>query len=172
MADVSWPAFQRLFVCGRTGIRVAVDWEQLALFHRQGAATILREDATLDQLPPPHRYYAPWYADRSGRATDYRATDARPLRSVDIAGDGRVLSPAQREQVTYFERILPRSGSRLPLPVLDLGGGRRLVLDGNHRLVALLRHVATGGSFRIAEYRITAPLDSHLLPDLRHWMAN
>ncbi|MFF4115457.1 hypothetical protein [Streptomyces sp. NPDC001714] len=172
MANVSWPAFQRLFACDRAGIRVALDWERLAALHRQGLVTIVHEDATLDRLPPTHEYYTPWYADGTGRPTDYRAPDAHPLRAADLAHNGRALSPAQHGQVTHFERVLPRSGCRLLLPVIDLGGDRRLVLDGNHRLVALLRHVAVGGSFRIAEYRIVAPLDPHLLPDLGHWMAN
>jgi hypothetical protein len=63
-----------------------------------------------------------------------------------------------------------RRGALLRIPTLDLGHSRSLVLDGNHRLVAVLRLAADGRRpARIVEFRLTVPLDEKLLPDLRHW---
>ncbi|QIJ62017.1 hypothetical protein [Streptomyces sp. JB150] len=178
---VSWNAFRRLFAPdrdgvrgapGRDGVRVALDWPRLAALHRTGAVRVVREDHALDRLPPPYAYYAPWYADPAGRPTDYRAADARPLNSADLARTGQGLTEEQRHRVGHFERALAEAPLRLCLPTLDLGEGRRLVLDGNHRLVALLRLVATGPGAAVHEFRVSAPLDPKLLPDLHHWVAD
>lgn len=172
MPEISWGAFQRLFARGSAGIQVTLDWERLGAPHRAGEALIVREDRLLDGSEPQRDYYAPWYADASGRPTDYRAADARPLQCADLAASGRGLSQRQRERVGYFEQALATGGARLCLPTLDLRDGRFLVLDGNHRLVAALRLAAAGVPSRITEFRITAPLDRSLLPDLRHWVAH
>ncbi|MER5514991.1 hypothetical protein [Streptomyces sp. NPDC002763] len=170
--SVSWRAFQRLFAPGRDGIRVSLDWQRLDTLHRAGAAHIVHEDHALDGLPPPRAYYAPWYADAAGRPTDYRSAGARPLNIADLAtGGSGSLTEEQRQRVAHFEHTLP-VGDRLCLATLDLGGNRRLVLDGNHRLVAVLRLVAAGGAFGLSEFRISAPLHPALLPDLRHWVAD
>ncbi|MFF6916960.1 hypothetical protein [Streptomyces sp. NPDC012466] len=169
---VSWPAFRRLFAPGQGGIRVALDWPRLAALHQADAARVVREDVTLDRLPPPRAYYAPWYADPAGRPTDYRALDARPLNSAELAVTGRGLTEEQRLRVGRFEQALAGRPLPLCLPTLDLGEERRLVLDGNHRLIALLRLVAAGSAAVVREFRVSAPLDPDLLPDLRHWVAH
>ncbi|MFJ8539856.1 hypothetical protein [Streptomyces sp. NPDC093591] len=171
-SQTSWGAFLRLFARGADGIRVALDWEGLGTLHRAGHARIVRADSVLTGRRPPCDYYAPWYADPSGRPTDYRAADARPLCHADLSAHGQGLTADQRERVGYFERALATQTTRLCLPTLDLGGGRCLVLDGNHRLIAALRLAAAGTPRRISEFRVTLPLDRSLLPDLRHWVAD
>jgi hypothetical protein len=94
------------------------------------------------------------------------------LNSADLALTGRGLTEEQRRRVGRFEHVLAAVPPRLCLPTLDLGEGRRLVLDGNHRLVALLRLVAAGSAAVVREFRVSAPLDPDLLPDLRHWVAD
>lgn len=171
-SQTSWGVFVRLFARGGAGIRVTLDWEGLGALYHAGHARIVREDSVLAGPRPPYDYYAPWYADPSGRPTDYRAADARPLCHEDLAAHGQGLSADQRERVGYFERAMAAETAALCFPTLDLGGGRCLVLDGNHRLIATLRLAATGMPRRVREFRVTAPLDRSLLPDLRHWVAD
>jgi hypothetical protein len=55
---------------------------------------------------------------------------------------------------------------RLLLPTYELGDGRQLILDGNHRLCAALE---TGLPTTIVAVSLRGAVDRAVLPDLHHW---
>lgn len=68
----------------------------------------------------------------------------------------RALRKEDRKKCDAFEQIFRDQGhASFALPAYDLGNGRVLVLDGNHRCLALCR---SGVPFQLTLYVVTGPL--------------
>ncbi|MPY34142.1 hypothetical protein FNH09_23690 [Streptomyces adustus] len=119
-------------------------------------------------------YHAPWYREGSGTGeVRYDRRGAVPLRHAELATDLSSLRQERRSRIgelrDHYATRLDAQGISLMLATYALGPDGYLVLDGNHRLTALAQLVAKGCPATLTEFRLTAPLDPALLPDLRHY---
>jgi hypothetical protein len=178
--SVPFEVFRRHFTQGADRIRTSLDWDALAALAADGsgAAAAVRLDTVTTSVAAydPQAlsgYHAPWYRDASGTAeTSYDAAGAVPLRHAELAADLAVLDAPRRARITalrdHYAARVDGEGISLVLATYALGPGHCLVLDGNHRLTALLHLVDQGCPIHLIEFRLTAPLDPLLLPDLAH----
>ncbi|MGW7054533.1 hypothetical protein [Streptomyces sp. NPDC054888] len=172
---VPFEVFRTHFTQGADRIRTTLAWDVLAEMATNGSGAVRLEMVSTNvssyDLSPLEGYFAPWYHDGSGEV-GYDHQDAVPIRHIELATDLSRLYETRRSGVTalrnhYGSRV---DGQRisLVLATYSLGEGRHLVLDGNHRLTALAQLVAQGCPVRVTEYRLTAPLEPSILPDLAH----
>ncbi|MFG1807599.1 hypothetical protein [Streptomyces sp. NPDC049040] len=174
--DVPFELFRKHFTSGPDRIRTMVSWDALAdlaarvdspvRVHKVSTHVAPYETGTLEN------YYSPWYRNGHGAAA-YDSHDAVPLRHADVATDPSGLSPETQARIStvreQYARRADGSDISLLLATYSLGSDRYLVLDGNHRLSALTQLIAQGCPATLTEFRLTAPLDPSLLPDLAHY---
>ncbi|MEW9532673.1 hypothetical protein [Microbispora sp. NPDC049125] len=168
---VPYEAFKRSFQTEPHKIRVLLDWSMLDAHHQAGDVKV-----TLHIHGSPrdfHDTFAPWYHRDHLHEAEFDDPDARPWRFSEPDAGSRWLSSEHQEKIEHFlhdyRRTEPSQPLRLSLATLDLGDTRALVLDGNHRLAAILRMAMRSHRIRVAEFRLSAPLSRRLLPDLTHW---
>ncbi|MGW2823644.1 hypothetical protein ACWC24_22015 [Streptomyces sp. NPDC001443] len=175
---VPFEVFRAHFTQGAHRIRASLDWEALSRMARQGdppvgLAMVSTTLAPYD-LAALAGYHAPWYREASGTGeVRYDQRDAVPLRHAELATDLSSLRQERRSRIgelrDHYATRLDAQGISLMLATYALGPDGYLVLDGNHRLTALAQLVAKGCPATLIEFRLTAPLDPALLPDLRHY---
>lgn len=142
-------------------VRVGIDWDKVPT------------DAPIDLIATAERrvigkWFTPWCIDKQGNACGYRSAGATPL-TVSAAYRHR-LDRHRKRQIAKTRRQVKRMAEPRDIIVClyDLGYGRQLVLDGNHRLQAIW---PLEGSFRVVGVSIAGPIDHAIVPDLRHWEA-
>ncbi len=143
----------------RDSIRVLLNWERM---QAESWPVTLSVEETVSG------WYAPWYYDSSGNEVDYRATDARPTLLSEVPSRLNRFRRERREAILAFSEQFRRQHgpTQLVVPAYSLGGGRYLVLDGNHRISGL---VDAGSHFRAMFLAAHGPIVPDALPDLRHW---
>lgn len=176
-AAVPFDVFRVHFTEGPDRIRAALDWERLSEMAEQDNAvrlSVVSTDVPPYALATLDGYYAPWYRD--GSASDevgYADRDAVPIRHTELATDLSMLQDDRQTRIGMlrdrYSAQLDGSGLSLIVATYVLGPDRCLVLDGNHRLTALAQLVAQGCPARLIEYRLTAPVNSAILPDLIYY---
>ena len=142
---VSMADFERLFV--RRAIRTWVDWESLNDSNCTVRALVLTDVEAL------RRCQTVWYHSHGDRA-DWRDQSARRTTVGEEADriDRESLDPRLLDVPQVF-------------PALDLGDGQLLLLDGNHRAVAM---AALRDSIHVLLMVLVAPREPLLFPDLIH----
>jgi hypothetical protein len=107
------------------------------------------------------RWYFPWYIDSSGKSVSYADADAQPIS----VGAASTISGTRRVEIERHAQRLRAGGEpvQLLLPALEVGDGRRVVLDGSHRLAAVVGH---GIPFRVLALSLDVGQDQRVLPDL------
>lgn len=111
--------------------------------------------------------------------TAYRATQrqvevsmknpfARPMRIGDIAARLGEFPVANRQAfIAYRDRFAQEAGPiTVDAPAYDLGAGRLLLLDGNHRATALFMDEVP---FVLRLHVLSAPISRRVLIDLKYW---
>ncbi|MDQ3983099.1 MAG: hypothetical protein M3271_10515 [Actinomycetota bacterium] len=110
--------------------------------------------------------YFPWYVTEDAEEVDF-GDDARPVALREFPAIEAALRPARTKKIAYLRESFRRSGNvQLLIPAYDLGEGRRLFLDGCHRLAALAGEQV---ELAAAIFTLIGPLEPSLLPDLVHW---
>ncbi|MFE9449227.1 hypothetical protein [Streptomyces sp. NPDC006739] len=179
---VPFDVFRAHFTAGADRIRTALDWEALSELAGRDNGTVRLAMVSTDLAPYTlatlEGYHAPWYRDGSGSGSGevgYDHQDAVPLRHTELATDVSVLQDDRRSRIgvlrDHYAARFDGQDRSLILATYALGPDRFLVLDGNHRLTALTQLVAQGCPARLVEFRLTAPVDSAILPDLIHYEA-
>lgn len=138
-------------------VRVLLNWDELLAHSPIVETRILREARDLEPL------FHPWYWDGTP-TVDYETEGAVPIR----VGDRDKLGVAQASSVSHFAAVYGGAGEPtwLVIPTYSWGAGRRIVLDGNHRLAGI---ELSGAAFRILELEICGPCLPQVLPDVaRH----
>ncbi|WP_282203217.1 ParB N-terminal domain-containing protein [Kitasatospora fiedleri] len=170
---VPFDLFRKHFTAGPDRIRTWLRWEALAELAARGDGSV-RVRKAVTHVPPYgtdalDRFYAPWYRDSHGPAA-YDSRDAVPVRLTEAAADSSAVPPETWKRILVLRDQYARSangpGISLVFASYSLGDGSYLVLDGNHRLSALVQLVAQGCPVTLTEFQLTAPLDPALLPDL------
>src|SRR5262245_38476845 len=112
--------------------------------------------------------YVPWYLDRkTGAPVGWNHPNASPVTVGEVAADLSVW-PAKQSEIQRYRTMYTAVAApiMLTLPAYSLPNGRKLILDGKHRLIGLA--LAETG-FEITLWCIDGPIDENALPDLRHW---
>ncbi|WP_270681346.1 hypothetical protein [Nocardiopsis suaedae] len=156
-------------------VRSRLDWSLLERLVRDGGAAIRVRREASPAWAAAHTAYSVWYTDDSGTFADFHHPAAAPIPFHRITRHFGALPSASRATVrsmaAFFEA---RRGAVLPVTeivTLELGEGRVVVLDGNHRLAAVFLKRGNRPAplpVMFVEYRVTAPLSADLLPDLSH----
>lgn len=121
----------------------------------------------LDDLEQIRGLYVPWYRTSSEFDVGCKDNGAMPATAGDIADNlsewiGRICGI--QKYVTEF-RASKRADLNIPVYKLN-EDGRFLILDGNHRCVALLK---AGVPFKVNLVVIEGPITRDALPDLVHF---
>lgn len=160
---VSQPIHPELFAAFfRDGLRVWLDWDAVASNGWPVTLSLLDVRNDLEDL------YVPWYLARKREEVDYGHPEASPLRLAEIPQNLEALEEERRNLIRAFAVEFAGSTEpvRLTIPCYALDQQRSLVLDGNHRLAAL---VCAAAPFRILRFTLHGPLDPDVLPDLVHF---
>jgi hypothetical protein len=149
---------RRLF---ESAVRVSLDWSRVVAANPSIATHVVTG------IEDVRDWWFPWYVDGQGRPATWDADDVRPLS----VGDARLAiesDPVRRVRVTELaESMLGESlPSQFLLATYALPDGAQLVLDGNHRLCAVVAHSI---EFVALAVNLEGPIDSDVLPDLCHW---
>jgi hypothetical protein len=142
--------------------RVDVRWSALA--DAKWTVTLSVVDTVLDLA----QWYFPWYLASDGSECGWDAPTAVPIAVTDWCDVAAGTSPERRARVTNLARTLRAAQSPVGLmaPTYDLRDGRRLVLDGNHRLAAI---VEADLRFVAMEVCLHGAIEREVVPDLAHW---
>lgn len=93
---------------------------------------------------------------------------SRPMSVEEVADALGLFTPDHRRVFERYLRQFIRQDApvRLDVPAYDLGRGRHLLLDGEHRVTALYM-ADVPCDVRLAVLR--GPVDRRIFPDLRYW---
>ncbi|MFI5459921.1 MAG: hypothetical protein ACHRXM_31260 [Isosphaerales bacterium] len=113
-------------------------------------------------------WFVPWYL-RGGEESGFGDRWANSIGLTDVPQLLGSLRPSRRDRIAALAASFTGSREPVQLAVATywLGSGRHLVLDGNHRLAALLLAVHP---FTLIVFTVFGPLDSGVLPDIQHWL--
>ena len=148
-------------LCAET-IRVQVDWSRLDSAEDCVATMVLSQPSDLS------RFVLPWYVHPVLGETTWDDPAGQPLCADDLPARVPELSASRQEAVLRIARAHGRCDHPVLVTVTgyELPAGRWLVLDGNHRLAALLLRPTP---FRALFVGVKGPLDRRVVPDLaRH----
>jgi hypothetical protein len=142
--------------------RVSLDWQVIRTTNYPVVIEVLVARADLAT------YYFPWYLSPDRREVFWSDPDAQPIAAVSWMQARQAVSADKRRRVAEFARLYRTGGATVQVLAgcYDLGESRRLVLDGNHRIAAL---VETATAFRLLSVTLRGPVRESVLPDLRHW---
>lgn len=124
---------------------------------------------SIERLMPDQlcRVYTPWYESNGRIGAAYYELDARPLSVVEAARRRLEFDAKRAADIQEKVDLIASSDISLEVPAFALPGGRFLLLDGNHRIVAL---VASGHDAPVTLHAVTGPIESDALPDLARWI--
>lgn len=175
--EVPFGPFEKSFRRGEIGqrIRVLLNWELLRQQTDSGAGRIRVHHEWSIAWLESHEIFSVWYATTENTFAEYYSDDVHPIRFHDIDDYFDNLPEHSRATIDSMAGALEvRSHGSLPqvaIVTIKLPMNRLLVIDGNHRIAAICRSRPnrTGPiTATIVEYRIEAPIDPDLLPDLSH----
>jgi hypothetical protein len=143
------------------GISVCLNWQQAFCEQWQVTSShIWSPDGIRD-------IYMPWYLSSSGTPASYTDQAASPV-TVGKVADNIDVWPTKRARIDCYRykflvdpKVVPIS-----LPAYSLPNNGRLLLDGNHRAVAL---AIARVKCEVTLVSICGPISSGALPDLSHW---
>jgi hypothetical protein len=160
MEPISPKEFEARF---RSVIRVGINWSRF--INECWPISILRvvdrESLGVSVLP--------WYLGDTGQEVPYSANAAYPVVLDQIPEVICTLNRNRQKSIgEYAQHFSGKPLVELAAPSFDLGNGRQLILDGNHRLSALF---ITKTPFVVTFYSVQGPKEPNCLPDLIHWGA-
>jgi hypothetical protein len=159
---VSLSAFKTEFP--PSDVRVKFDWQTFEAGMEEGLIDVtVTPTASWDATT----LYAPWYHNGHRQAVRYDEEGAQPWRYDELLGQPMMQAPGHflSEEIAARHDVVFKDTKILSL---DVGRERRLVLDGNHRLILRLGFLALK-HIELPHYQIHAPLDPPLVPDVKHF---
>jgi hypothetical protein len=159
-ADIPSTLFASFF---ERSIRVLFNWNR---FREEGWRVSLSVITNRVELS---EWYVPWYLGKSKGEVSYSAPDARPLSLPEIPENLSFLGKSRVELILSLSESFKvfRQPLQMFAPVYALGSNRFLLLDGSHRMSALMGSVV---SFKLMAFTVFGPMDRSVLPDLQYWV--
>jgi hypothetical protein len=117
----------------------------------------------------PIDLYAPWYKSNDAKLVDCCREDSKPIKIADVDEYFDLLSEYSKRIIADYEADIAKGTHPETMNSFisyQINDRTELLLDGNHRAVALAR---SGTAPRITLYSIQGPVDQSVLPDLWHW---
>jgi hypothetical protein len=144
-------------------IRVLFNWDR---FREEGLRVTL---SVIEDKGELSGWYVPWYVGENKEEVNYSEPNAQPLALSEIPGNLSFLNKTRRELILSLSESYRVSRQPLQMfaPVYALGKDQFLILDGSHRMSALM---ISDVSFKLMAFTVFGPMDSRVLPDLRHWI--
>ncbi len=141
-------------------IRVKLSWD---LLEKRNAPI---DESVLRSVERAAEWIVPWYL-ADGQQVSYDHPAATPLRLGEVPQNFTSLEETRQRWISSLtaQFSTQRSAHLLTVAAYKIGE-RRIVIDGNHRLVAMLRG---GCECTVLALSIEGPCDSEYLPDLSHW---
>lgn len=146
-----------------SNVRVLFNWNRLKREDWRISVSVIKSRGRL------LKWYAPWYIGENEKEVSYTELNAKPVSLAQIREVLPLLNKKRRRLIMRLSEAYESSSKpvQLVIPTYDLGKGRSLMLDGNHRLAALMM---CGASFRLMAFTIHGSMDKNVLPDLQHWI--
>ncbi|MDG4533508.1 hypothetical protein [Streptomyces sp. AV19] len=181
--EVLFTVFRRHFTQSQNRIRTLLDWNALARLAPPNGNAVWVEHLTRQVTDPAAlaSYFTVWYTRSDGTETEYDHPEARPISLASLAeGTSCYLGRERRDRIKDLHRHYAAKVEGKDIRVLIATYPVRVepsapdareavvILDGNHRLAALVQLAREGCPFTIAEFRLHAPADPAFLPDLSH----
>jgi hypothetical protein len=145
----------------RTDIHVMFNWPLFELEDWPIDIMVLENNINI------HDWYMPWYIDLGGQEANYNSKNAIPLSINDVLHSEYIMNK-RNNRVSEIKAIF--NGLEQPIcfdiPVYSLNKGKYLVLDGNHRIIALIKKNI---KYILRAYIIHGPIDENIIADLVHW---
>jgi hypothetical protein len=175
---VPFTSFEKSFRRGDVSqrIRVRLDWDRLISYIEDGAATIRTHRHWSADWLKQNRIFSVWYTRTdTGLFAEYLDQNILPISHEKINEYLEILPMDIRSGIESMADYLKlRPDGVLPtveIVTFEISDHNLLVLDGNHRVAAIAKG-QNGSTYpllvNIVEYRISAPVDPELLPDLIH----
>jgi hypothetical protein len=149
-----------------------LDWDLLRHYVATGESKITVTRSWSHEWLADLTAFSIWYSRRNGsKSASYTDSDAEPIPHNEIDRFHKVLDKGTKSTIESLAwQFEVRQDGRLPtieIVTFRLGDKSVIVLDGNHRLASIYYDKGNRPvPARIVEYRIEAPLDATLLPDL------
>jgi hypothetical protein len=158
VSPISSILFSRLY---RSHVRVRFAWKRFEQERWPVTLSLVENTESLQD------WFVPWYV-RNGCEVDYNESGGSPIRLVEVPQRmGQLAATRQAVIHDIAARFAERPAVvRIDVPVFSLGAAGALVLDGNHRLSAML---LARCEIRLLVFRVAGPIDRNVLPDLAHW---
>jgi len=156
-------------------MRVTMNHEMLRQSIDDGQATVtVRNNILPAKLISRYALYAPWHVSLETDLPVMPDVDTRPILLNQIKAEEEYIRIHHLTHIAaireWFQSIdTSTDPTNIDIVTLRLGGKRLFVLDGNHRLSALVHELESGRTpnVTISEYRIKSKtLSAELLPDI------
>lgn len=143
-------------------VRTRVDWDRLA---SECAATLELYTETVELV----RWFTPWYVNSAGERCEIACPEARQVPIAAVHATPGVLRDRDRERIAALTAVFS-SGRLIEIATVTYGWeeGTRVVLDGNHRLIAA--SACPGRAVRLTNIALTGPCDPTLVADCHLWV--
>lgn len=159
-ADIPSTLFASYF---ERSIRVLFNWNRFRAEGWRVSLSVITDRGELSE------WYVPWYLGNSEGEVSYSAPDARPLSLPEIPENLSSLGKSRVKMILSLSESYKvfRPPLQMFAPVYALGSNRFLLLDGCHRMSALMGSTV---SFKLIAFTVFGPMDRSVLPDLQHWI--
>ena len=174
---VPYEEFEAKFLQSETPVvRLYMDHALFRTKAQEGTLKVtMRSGISPEKLISKFSLYAPWHVSLDTNKPVMPNVDTRPILLNAIIHEQENIREWHVEHISSIRDWFSSLGSsedivNIDIVTLYLGGKRLLIMDGNHRLSALVHEIQAGNSsphVRITEYRIKSKhLSAKLLPDL------
>lgn len=156
---MSAATFEQFF---RPCVRVLFDWASFLIERWPVRLSVVEDRHALAE------FRIPWNFAASGQVVKYDHPEATPAMLGSMPGRLTVLEACRRESILRIASAFAaeRPPVILLVPTYHLPDNGHLVLDGTHRLTAL---VVSGVPCKVLTATVHGPLDRSVIPELRHW---
>jgi hypothetical protein len=157
---------QRLFSYAfQPAVRVIFDWSRME--HEKWPVRL----EVFDRLDEISSWYLPWNVNRDGKEVRFDDVEAHPIQLSALPTRLTAFSDERQQKVNSLVEALAagrndKHPTQLVAAAYALPGGHRLVLDGTHRLSALMMARIP---FTLLVFTVYGPLEGRIVPELRHW---
>ena len=143
-------------------IRVLFDWGRLKREDWNIGLSVVTSKSKLA------KGFVPWYIGKKEKEVSYSSPDAKPVSLSQVQNVLPFLNKKRSHLITQLSNSfeISRQPVQLVVPAYDLGKQRFLLLDGNHRIAALMM---CNAKFRLMIFKVYGSMDSNILPDLEFW---
>lgn len=141
-------------------VRVKLDWPRVV---NDELKIDVHHTSSLNEV---RTFFMPWYADDNRTELRYDCDYAKPVTVGDVADDLDRWPQRTLPIAEYVKDMCSDGAQGLVLPTYALPNDRLLLLDGNHRAVAL---VVAQIPFSVRLLIVRGPIEPTMLPDLKHW---